>query len=202
MNTETARTPTALARFTRSPEQTAATPLAQTDYPAPPAPGATASPSPAVSQLVPTPALPGAKNYFVAPDGNKANDGSEEQPWELQYALNHPDIIQPGDTIWLRGGEYRGSYTLRLEGEEDRPITVRAVPGERAIVMNHDLVLDISTSSYVNLWGLEITATENSRDPVEREESAYGVRINQGKDSHHIKFINMIVHDMPAQGFG
>ncbi len=151
---------------------------------------------------MPEPGVPGAKNYFVAPDGNDANDGSVEHPWELQYALNHPDIVEPGDTIWLRGGEYRGSYTLRLEGEEDRPITVRAVPGERAILMNHDLVLDISTSSYVNLWGLEITATANSRDPIEREESAYGVRINQGRDSHHIKFINMIVHDMPAQGFG
>lgn len=144
----------------------------------------------------------GANEFYVSPDGNKENEGTKEDPWELQYALNHPSRVQPGDTIWLLGGEYNDSYTLRLEGEEGRPITVRAYPGERAILTNDDRVLDISTSRYVNLWGLEIMPTENSRDPEDYPESAYGVRVNQGKESHHIKFINMIVHDMPSQGFG
>ena len=192
-------TPNARNTTTRDPSTaTAAVPSA---YPAP-ADSLTPQPSPTEFSLVPTPSIPGGKNYFAAPDGSKENDGSAEHPWELQYVFNHPERIEPGDTIWLLGGEYRGSYTLRLDGEAERPITVRAVPGQRAILMNNDLVLDISTSSYVNLWGLEITATENNRDPVERKESAYGVRINQGRESHHIKFINMIVHDMPAQGFG
>jgi hypothetical protein len=169
-----------------------------------PLPGVTSSPNikPSPTTVTETPEVQKTHDFYVAVDGDKQNDGSKEHPWPLQYALNGPSALQPGDTIWLRGGEYRGTFTLRLKGEEGREITVRAMPGERAILENDGLVLDISTSQFVNLWGLEITATQNSRDPQNRSESAYGVRINQSKDSNHIKFINMIVHDMPAQGFG
>lgn len=139
--------------------------------------------------------------FFVAVDGEQSGDGSKEEPWPLQYALNHPGRVKPGDTIWVLGGEYRGSFSSHLKGEPEKPITVRAVPGERVIWISDDRVLDISTTRYVNFWGIEITASENSRDPLERPETAYGVRMNQGKESHNIKFINMIVHDMPAQGF-
>ncbi|NLG99503.1 MAG: hypothetical protein GX491_19280 [Chloroflexi bacterium] len=188
-------TPSATTTGTEEPSSTLITPT-----PAPtteePTPEATSTPEEAEADDE------GTNEFFVSPDGSKENDGTKEEPWELQYALNHPSRVKPGDTIWLLGGEYNDSYTLRLEGEEGRPITVRAYPGERAILTNDDRVLDISTSRYVNLWGLEIRPTENSRDPEDYDESAYGVRVNQGKESHHIKFINMIVHDMPSQGFG
>lgn len=87
-------------------------------------------------------------------------------------------------------------------GAEGKPINVRAVPGQRITLESDDLVLDIGDSAYVSFWDLEITASVNNRDPKNPKESAYGIRINQGKSSHDIKFINLIVHDMPAQGFG
>jgi hypothetical protein len=151
--------------------------------------------------VVPTPTSE-FNTFYVAPDGDKENDGSKEAPWPLQYVLNHPDRLKPGDTVWIRGGEYHGSFVSHVKGEEGKPIILRAYPGERATLLNDDRVLDISTSHYVYFWGLEITSTVNPRDPYNRVVTAYGVRINQGKSSHHIKFINMIVHDMPAQGFG
>lgn len=151
-----------------------------------------------------TPTIDEQQVFYVAPDGKEENDGSEDHPWPLQYALDHPNDIMPGATIWLKEGEYTGPFTSLLQGEEGRPITVRAIPGQRAVLSSDELVIDIATSQYVNFWGLEIKPIENPRNPDLREDlrGSYGVRINQSKDSHHIKFINMIVHDMPAQGFG
>jgi hypothetical protein len=143
-----------------------------------------------------------ALEFFVAPDGSDQGDGSKEHPWSLQYALDQPDGLKPGDTIWLLGGKYTGTFTSSIKGEEGKPVVVRAFPGERVILQNDGLVLDIASSKYVYFWGLEITATSNNRDPYNRPEGAYGIRINQGKKSDHIKFINMIIHDMPAQGIG
>ncbi len=150
----------------------------------------------------PGPTLSAEHAFFVSPDGKPENDGSQAHPWSLQYAFDPHNAAQPGDTIWVMGGKYMGPFTCSLKGAEGKPITVRAVPGQRAIIESPDLGIDIANAAYVNLWGLEITATENPRDPFHRHQSAYGVRINQGKPSNHIKFINLIVHDMPAQGFG
>jgi hypothetical protein len=142
------------------------------------------------------------REFFVAPDGRVANNGSRESPWPLQYVLDMPETIQPGDTIWMLGGEYTGPFATNLQGTEEQPITLRAEAGSRVILKSSDLVLDIQNSRYVNYWGFEIAPTENSRDPQKRPESAYGIRIHQGRRSHHLKFINIIIHDMPAQGIG
>ncbi|MEK7061424.1 MAG: hypothetical protein AAB954_02070, partial [Patescibacteria group bacterium] len=44
--------------------------------------------------------------YYVSPTGSASGNGSLENPWDLQTALNHPAVVHPGDTIWLRGGTY------------------------------------------------------------------------------------------------
>jgi hypothetical protein len=153
----------------------------------------------------PTTTLPKkqANEFFVSPDGSANNDGSQEKPWSLEHVLDQPEALKPGDTVWIRGGKYDGKFSCSIKGEEGKPIILRAYPGERAILENHDdLVLDIANSSYVYFWGLEITSINNTRDPYNRPEGAYGIRINQGKKSDHIKFINLIIHDMPAQGIG
>jgi hypothetical protein len=161
------------------------------------------TPKPITQTPVDTPVpSPSANEFFVAPDGSENGDGSKEAPWSLQYALQQPDDLKPGDIVWLLGGRYTGKFSSSIKGEEGKPVIIRALPGERVILENDGLVLDIASSQYVNFWGLEITSTNNTRDPYNRSEGAYGIRINQGKKSDHIKFINMIIHDMPAQGIG
>jgi hypothetical protein len=149
-----------------------------------------------------TPTAPAGRSFYAAPDGIARNEGSKEHPWPLQYVLDQPGAIQPGDTIWLLGGKYTGPFTSHLKGAEGKPVNIRAVPGQRVTLQSSDLVLDIADSYYANFWDLEITAINNKRDPNHPNEGAYGIRINQGKSSHDIKFINLIVHDMPAQGIG
>lgn len=156
-------------------------------------------------------ASPGANNvnagyekkvFYVSPNGKPGNDGSMERPWDLQTALNQPKSVQPNARIIVRGGRYKGAFVSRLKGAPEAPIYVRARPGERVTLINNDgPVLDIAHSYHVIFWGLEITSEYSSRKPS-RSESTYGIRVNQGEKSHHISFINMIIHDMRAQGIG
>jgi hypothetical protein len=77
-----------------------------------------------------------AADYYVAPppQGKSTNPGSLDQPWDLQTALNHPSAVNPGDTIWLRGGIYAGPFVSRLSGTASQPIILRAYLFERVIV--------------------------------------------------------------------
>jgi hypothetical protein len=141
-------------------------------------------------------------SFYVQPNGSPSGDGSVNNPWDLQTALNHPSSVKPGDTIWLRGGDYVGQFVSHLKGDVNKPITVRQFPGERAILESTGLVIDIQDTVYVDFWGFEIASNDNPRDPDTRPLWGFGVRVHQGEVSHHIRFINMIIRDMPAQGFG
>lgn len=71
---------------------------------------------------------------FVAAPGATGGDGSEQAPWsDLDHALR---ALGPGDTLLLRGGTYRQRLTRTIfaPGRPDRPITVRAYPGERPVI--------------------------------------------------------------------
>ncbi|HEX5439231.1 MAG TPA: Ig-like domain-containing protein, partial [Gemmatimonadaceae bacterium] len=54
--------------------------------------------------------------YYVAVDGSSGGDGSQGRPWDLRTALAQPGAVGAGDTIWVRGGTYRGCFTSQLSG--------------------------------------------------------------------------------------
>jgi hypothetical protein len=174
--------------------------------PTPVAPNAAPTAAPTIAPTaaptaVPLPSTTG-RAYYVTTSGSASASGSASSPWSLAFALSHPSVLKPGDTIWVRGGTYNGAYTAKIKGTASAPITVRAYPGERVVLKRGDgPVLDIYDCAYLNLWGLEITGSFSTRS-TSRSESTYGIRTYQGAPSHHIKFINMIVHDVQAQGFG
>lgn len=62
-------------------------------------------------------------DYYVSPDGNNENDGSQTDPLStISAALNE---AQPGDTIYVFPGEYvEAIFTVR-DGEPDNPITIK-----------------------------------------------------------------------------
>lgn len=73
--------------------------------------------------------------YYAAPGGSSGGDGSLSRPWNLSTALaGAGGTVQPGDTIWLRGGTYRGNYISTVRGSAAAPVVVRQFPGERAII--------------------------------------------------------------------
>jgi len=186
--------------------------------PKPPSPSLTSTPTQPAPSITPRPSLtlapsvtptptpsptattqPG--NFYAAPDGSPDGDGSIERPWDLQTALNQPSALQPGNTVWLRGGRYSGGFISRLKGQEGSPITVRQVPGERAILDGDVKVLTIADSQWVNFWGFEVTNSANQRAIMDRPGLNDGVFIDQSQVSQHIQFINLVVHDLAGMGF-
>ena len=88
------------------------------------------------------PAIWGA-TYYVSPTGNDSAAGTEAQPWLTIYRATRkfPWYIQPGDTLMVRGGVYSGNANaidigsgLGYSGTSDKPITIKAYPGETPIV--------------------------------------------------------------------
>jgi CSLREA domain-containing protein len=70
--------------------------------------------------------------YYVSPDGDDAHPGSFDQPWRtIQHAV---DNVEPGDTIWVRGGTYNEGVDIETYGLPGLPITLGGYPGEVAIL--------------------------------------------------------------------
>lgn len=96
-----------------------------------------------------------AADYFVSPSGRQDSAGTLEQPWNLEYALQHPSVVHPGDTVWLRGGSYGDgsrAFESRLRGTAGEPVMLRQYPGERATLLSS---LKISGSNAI-YWGFEV----------------------------------------------
>jgi len=127
--------------------------------------------------------------FYAAPPpgGTPGGDGSRGRPWDLATALaGGRGAVQPGDTIWLRGGVYVGRFDGTLTGTSAAPIVVRQYPGERATI---DGNLHVH-GAYAVYWGFEITQSNpvaNANDALE----TYGP---------NCKFINLVVHDAGKQG--
>src|SRR5438445_11015133 len=93
------------------------------------------------------------------PAGTPRGDGTRDRPWDLATALSGGrGRVQPGDTIWLRGGTYTGNFDGTLTGTSAAPIVVRQYPGERATI---DGNLHVN-GAYAIYWWLEITLSTTS----------------------------------------
>ncbi len=82
--------------------------------------------------------------YYVATTGNDNHAGTENAPWKtVKKAVNS---AMPGDTIYLRGGQYeglKGGWVFANSGSETAPITLTNYPGEQS-------VLKITTASEID----------------------------------------------------
>lgn len=147
-------------------------------------------------------AVAGAAEFYVSPNGRTVSSGSASDPWNLATALAHPAAVRPGDTIWLRGGTYRGTFASKLTGRSGAPIRVRQYPGERA-TLSGSTTADIATltleGSHTWYMGFEVTSSNTRRnfaqgEPVPFGDGLYILGTN-------LKVINLAIHDN-SQGVG
>jgi hypothetical protein len=154
----------------------------------------------------PPPGPPAAtSDLFVSPDGRPDNDGTRARPFDLATALSSRSPAQPGATIWLEGGVYKGGITSVLTGRANSPIVVRAAPGASPVIdgatseaRQSGAALEVR-GAHTWFWGLEVTYSGTSRVDSGSPTTPHGVSATQ---STGIKFINMVVHDMPGQAVG
>ncbi|MEK9156485.1 MAG: hypothetical protein AAB360_04320, partial [Patescibacteria group bacterium] len=133
-----------------------------------------------------------ATEWYVSPSGQQTNTGAIDSPWNLAYALGGAGgSIQPGDTVWLRGGTYEGNYVSSLSGTESARITIKQYPGERAIISDNrngsgmqTLVINGSWTDYI---GFEITNSSTDR-VIERPTGLTVLGPNS-------RIINLVIHD-------
>ena len=137
------------------------------------------------------PALPAPAPHawYVSAAGSAGNAGTSASPWDLQTALSGAaGQVQPGDTVWIRGGRYTGiDFTTALVGTAEQRITFRAVPGERATIDGRLL----ARGAYLDVWGLEITQSDPLRHP---NIQLLDIRTDHGR------FINLVLHDANTHG--
>lgn len=147
--------------------------------------------------------------FYVSTSGGAANNGTINSPWDLKTAFNHPAVVKPGDTIYLRGGTYRLptsqlGFTSKLTGTPENPIKVVSYPGEWAVIDGN-----LSSSSFKNVSIITVTGSFTWYSDFEITNSERGSRITavsgsnisetrgSGIDDQGLgtKLINLIIHD-------
>jgi uncharacterized protein YjdB len=146
---------------------------------------------------VPAPPPPGTHTgWYVTTNGSSGGSGTASSPWDFSTALNGGNgKVQPGDTIWVRGGTYTGTYSTNLNGTASAPIIVRAYPLERVTIDANELSNDVFVThgSYTWYWGFEFTNSDPTRVfSTISSSSRPDVVVNNGT---HMKYINLVVHD-------
>jgi hypothetical protein len=141
----------------------------------------------------PTPSEPpsGAhEGWYVAPGGSASAAGTAAAPWSLAHALaGAGGRIQPGDTVWVRGGTYQlGTVTANVAGTASAPVIIRGYPGERASLKASLNVL----GAHVWYWGLEV------EDPSAASQAAQCFNVK----APGVRIINNVIHDCSGDGIG
>ena len=143
---------------------------------------------------------------YVAPDGKPGNAGTKESPWDLETAVGGEKKVEPGTTVWVGAGKYTGKFHVKLAGTAEKPIVVRARPGERATILNCGIAL-LPPATYVWLRDLELAGDA----PVEKRKTQVtgswpsdmpgsgGLEVRSGQGC---KFINLVIHDNIMGGVG
>ncbi|MFN0196236.1 MAG: right-handed parallel beta-helix repeat-containing protein [Planctomycetaceae bacterium] len=151
--------------------------------------------------------IAGAAEFHVSPDGSHQGQGTAAEPWDLATALAAPEIVRPGDTIWLHGGTYRGGFVSRLTGRRDEPVVVRGIPQERATIDTRPR--DDKDSGALLLYGADVVYRDfevTCSDPL-RETNIAGSWPEDIRRGHidvrgdRLLLVNLVVHDC-GSGFG
>lgn len=82
--------------------------------------------------------------FYVSPNGSDTNPGTEFQPWQtIQHAA---ETLQAGQTVLIRAGEYVEWVRPQHSGEEGKPITYAAYPGEIVTLNGAEIQLPANTT--------------------------------------------------------
>ena len=107
---------------------------------------------------------PQARTVFLATNGNDTYPGSQELPWRT-FAHSQAQL-QPGDLLYVRGGDYLEPFTVSRSGQPGSPMVISAYPGECVRILQPEGWLDAHPNeatvtfswgcSHVWLHGVEV----------------------------------------------
>ncbi len=100
-----------------------------------------------------------SKHYFIAPNGNDNNPGTEDAPWASLDKVSKG--ANPGDTVIFLPGEYKGVLMPKNSGTQDAPITFRAAERRSVKLVGdeanaHAYIINLSNVSHIKIEGFHI----------------------------------------------
>jgi hypothetical protein len=148
---------------------------------------------------------PNGKYHYVKAVGGvtTGNGATEATAWTLPHAFSGAaGVLTPGDTVWLLGGDYTGTYQVTVAGASGAPIVFKQQPGQIAN-LKRDAQFTASTVTTLNVkpsaqWtefrDFEIQPTTNI---ASRTAPTFGYKLphpvwNQASNT---KFVNLVLHD-------
>jgi hypothetical protein len=155
--------------------------------------------------------------WYVSPDGSDGGDG-RSRATAFATVNRAADAARAGDTVLIAAGTYTETVRLRASGDEGRPITFRAIPGQRVDFDGHRRMITVAfavnAKHHLNFDGMYFTQFGNmgwesvfnifdsSHITITRcMMNGYGAgiapQILRAADSSHIRMSNSVV----ASGF-
>jgi hypothetical protein len=97
--------------------------------------------------------LPSTMKYVDATNGSDTNDGlSVNTAWKtLQKAVSN---VQPGDTLFVRGGTYSANIVISITGTSSNPIKLTNYPGE-TVIIDGGTGIALKSSGKISYWIIE-----------------------------------------------
>ena len=75
---------------------------------------------------------PSGNTFYISPNGNDLNPGTESQPWRtLQHAA---DVVNPGETVYLMSGTYSSGMALERSGSAGSIILFKGADPSTVII--------------------------------------------------------------------
>jgi hypothetical protein len=112
-----------------------------------------------------------ANVFYVSITGSDSSDGSFNAPWRtVQHAL---DMLQPGQTVFVRAGTYNEFIEFQRSGNAGAPIVLSGYPGETAVLDGTGLNwrYGVNLQSFDNL----VVENLNIRDYIRDGERGFGI---------------------------
>ena len=101
--------------------------------------------------------------FYVAPDGNDANPGTEAKPWKT---LAQASTVTAGTTVLFKPGRYEGNMDITHSGTPEAPIIFRSEkPGQAVFTggKSREYTVVIRDCHYVQLDGFRFDVKPGTR---------------------------------------
>lgn len=152
--------------------------------------------------MLPPPAR--AADFYISPSGTPQGKGTATEPWDMGTGLAAAEVVRPGDTVWLRGGTYRGGFVSHLAGKPGQPVVIRGVPGERATF--DTLPRDARDNSLLAITGGDAIYRDFEvmcSDPLRQSKfpGSWPEDIRRGNvfvKADRVALVNLVLHDLDS----